>query len=236
MANSNSDIHDDSSQQAGARRVQPVLAVAQRLGFEPSLWGWQRTYADLRLELVAVPGGYRLSRAGIVRSRECFPPDEIALGAVISPIAFRGALYRLWRGVHGSGEPPLTDLALGREWMSLQRKVAQVVTRAPSLLVDRDFLRHCLRRIAQQLEHTAIDCEACFEQVGEQLRIQVGETVLFCPARGDWFGMVRVSVRDLLRQTPRRFCREQVPVVAHADGLSLAGRRVAGRWEDESIG
>jgi hypothetical protein len=139
-------------------------------------------------------------------------------------------IYRLWAEVYPDQGVSDTDLHFGKEWIAYQRELKRLIPPPPTVWADREFFRYCLSYIERQHDWLDQDYQITFSQVAGQLRIGAKDIEIYCPARGNWFGAVNISAKDLFHRLPKRLMGHVVRLELAAAKLSIDGHPIVARW------
>lgn len=211
----------------------PIEAALEAIGFVRNKWGClSRKWGIVEFDAGPWIIGWMLTRS-YIKPGVIGWPYEIRIPESIAPVALLGTLYRLWKDAYPMDDPPDALLLWGKEYLDHQRherELKTLIPPMPTLWTDREFLRHCFTYIERLHDWTDQDYEIRFSQVPGQVKISVGTTEVYCPARGNWLGEAIVSAKEFFRHIPKRFVGNMVTLQTRGDKILVASSLINARW------
>lgn len=128
---------------------------------------------------------------------------------------------------------PVFWLAIGREYRHLLPWVRQMAAyeARPHCLVDRDWARVALRKLAEIVAGAADESQVMLAFDGEVLKMRCMDGLVAVPARGTAWG-TRYAVRaGQLRALPKRLMREWIEFSIWESALRIGGYVYGNVWE-----
>jgi hypothetical protein len=210
----------------------PTAQVLELLGFKRNRLGcYTRNWE--RLEVVAPEwfGGYHVLCTWWTANRRTLGIPEFKIPGKIAPACLLAILYQECSGAFQRGALPL-EFQIGKARYELQSKIQSIIPPPPTIWADRKFLRFCLSYMDKSADWANEDYTIRFRAADNQLRVQGKSETVFCPVRGEWLGVSKVSARTLFRVLPKRFSHSVVALQQEGKALRIDGHLIPATWED----
>jgi len=175
-----------------------------------------------------------LIRDGISTTRTITWPKDVLIPRESSALVFLGKVYELWREVFGKQQPHDPMLRSGMAWCEFNSNIKRMMPSAPTVFVDREFFKLCIKRVRDQ---AALDKDVnvvAFSMLPGHFRISTKSQALCCPARGNWLDVSAVVTDELFERLPKRFMRDQIHIQQYTDRLIIDGHSISAVWCQEN--
>ena len=222
----------------------PVEEIVKSLNFKKNMYGCYEGKMDI-LNISMCYGGvvtwqliisFSISHS-LTKRNSMLVPDDFVIPGKIAPIELFLMFYNLWKDACGDDNDKLLPMELyyGKIYYENKKSLKKMVPSAPTLLVDREFLRFCINQLDKNIDRTTIDYDIEFSKCFDQLQIKAKDLIFYCPADGDWIGSMITYSSDFFDSVPKRFLAETVHIQAHPDYILINSHQIKARYiESES--
>lgn len=210
--------------------VQPMERLVTELGFVEGRGGYIQDFDGIEFFACSSLFNWCLIRDGFSTHRTITMPRETFIPNASSELEFLGKVYELWREVFGQRQPEDTLLRYGKEWCDFKSNVKRMTPTEPTVFVDREFFKLCLKQIKRRSETDDCLNMLLFSLTGGQLLMSMEKQGLCCPAEGSWIDTSVVTITDLLEGLPKRFMHDWVRIQQYSDRIVIDSYSIPATW------
>jgi hypothetical protein len=210
-------------------------SVLGEVGFIPNSDGsdcltWQMECQGVKIKMGAAPdmfGGWRcIATMNSPRTAMCneffFPPKYIR-GQILKRLA------AIWNDAFSSSDMP-ESLRMGQDYENYIRQKTKLNPGYPFLNVDSKIFRLLINRLRDRNLLDQPKATIRLSHIDGQLKIEVCEEVLYCPAHGRWFGAAEADLDIFLCSVPTMFYWGAARLQLEDGILTLNRNVIDARW------